>query len=94
MVTRSLRPGEPQDDLGRGQETDRRAGCVRVRMNGFGGVGSRRVVTGAFCNLEPPMGVLIELGRRRRGVGLNIAEGGGRRKWRIYPRQGLSRGGS
>lgn len=45
MVTWSLSPGWPKDDLGSGQETDRRAGCVRNRMSGFKGVGSRRVVT-------------------------------------------------
>lgn len=76
VVTWSLRPGWPKDDLSSGQEADRRAGWVRNRMSGFRGVGSRRVVARGTLLSRSHLWVSSELlGRRWREVGVDIAEG-------------------
>lgn len=70
MVTRSLRPAWPQDNLGSGRETDRN------KMSDFRGVGSRREVTrGALLTRSHPWVCSELLSMRWREVGVDTAEG-------------------
>ena len=77
VVTRSLRLVWPQDGLGSGQETNRRADCVRNSMSGFGEVGSGWKVTRGMPLIRTCPWVCPLLGMRRGGRWAVDTEEGG-----------------